>query len=159
SIDSTELHMNRLSIVLALVAGLLAGALGYSLLDRGQPQTDAVAVRAIVDEVLTERASSAPVAVETSAEIDPEQIESLIEDFLMRDPKLLQRMSVALEDTLRTEEQSRVQTMLADYQDQIFNAKGDVILGNPDGDVTLVEFFDYNCGYCRNALPDLAALL
>jgi protein-disulfide isomerase len=151
--------MNRLSIVLALVAGLLAGALGYSLLARGQPQTDAVAVRAIVDEVLTERAAATPAPVETTAAIDPEQIESLIEDFLMRDPKLLQRMSVALESTLRDEEQGRVQTMLADYQDQIFNAKSDVILGNPDGDVTLVEFFDYNCGYCRNALPDLASLL
>ncbi|MGP8119401.1 MAG: DsbA family protein, partial [Xanthobacteraceae bacterium] len=34
-----------------------------------------------------------------------------------------------------------------------------VTLGNPDGDVTLVEFFDYSCGYCKRALPDLMALL
>ena len=33
------------------------------------------------------------------------------------------------------------------------------MLGNPDGDVTLVEMFDYNCGYCRGALPDLATLI
>jgi protein-disulfide isomerase len=44
-------------------------------------------------------------------------------------------------------------------RDKIFNDPGQVVLGNPDGDVTLVEFFDYNCGYCRNALPDLATLL
>lgn len=34
-----------------------------------------------------------------------------------------------------------------------------VTLGNPDGDVTLVEFFDYSCGYCKRALPDLLTLL
>lgn len=151
--------MNRLSIVLALVAGLLAGALGYSLLDRPQPETDAVAVRAIVDQVLTEREAAAPAPAPAVAQIDPAQINPLIEQFIMSDPKLLQRMSVALEDTLRIEEQSRVQSMLAQYDDKIFNAEGDVILGNPNGDVTLVEFFDYNCGYCRNALPDLATLL
>jgi protein-disulfide isomerase len=33
------------------------------------------------------------------------------------------------------------------------------VLGNPEGDVTLVEFFDYNCGYCRAAMPDMAQLL
>jgi protein-disulfide isomerase len=151
--------MNRLSIVLALIAGLLAGALGYSLLDRPQPETDAVAVRAIVDEVLAARDAAAPQPEPVVAALDAEQINPLIEQFLMSDPKLLQRMSVALEDTLRNEEQSRVQSVLADYGDKIFNATGDVVLGNPEGDVTLVEFFDYNCGYCRNALPDLATLL
>ncbi len=151
--------MNRLSIVLALVAGLLAGALGYSLLDRQQPQVDAVAVRAIVDEALAERDAAAPAPVESVAALDPADINPMIEDFLMSDPKLLQRMSVALEDMLRTEEQGRVQSMLTEYNDKIYGAMGDVVLGNPDGDVTLVEFFDYNCGYCRTALPDLAALL
>lgn len=151
--------MNRLSIVLALVAGLLAGALGYSLLDRPQPETDAIAVRAIVDQALDERDAATPEPIEEVATIDPAEINPMIEKFLMSDPKLLQRMSVALEDMLRTEEQTRVQSMLADYGDKIFNAEGDVVLGNPEGDVTLVEFFDYNCGYCRSALPDLATLL
>lgn len=36
---------------------------------------------------------------------------------------------------------------------------GDAWLGNPQGDVTLVEFFDYNCGYCRASLPVIAALV
>ena len=44
-------------------------------------------------------------------------------------------------------------------REAIFNDPGQVVLGNPDGDVTLVEFFDYNCGYCRAALPDMATLL
>jgi protein-disulfide isomerase len=41
----------------------------------------------------------------------------------------------------------------------LFSSPHQVTLGNPDGDVTLVEFFDYSCGYCKRALPDLLALL
>jgi protein-disulfide isomerase len=42
---------------------------------------------------------------------------------------------------------------------QLFSSKHQVTLGNPDGDVTLVEFFDYNCGFCKRALPDMLALI
>jgi len=148
--------MNRLALVLAVIAGLLAGALGYALLDRPQPETDAVAVRAIVEAVLAEQAPApAPVA----PAIDAATLNPMIEDFLMSDPKLLQRLSVALDETLRVEEQEQARLAMADFRKAIYEAPGQVVLGNPDGDVTLVEFFDYNCGYCRTALPDLAALL
>ena len=42
---------------------------------------------------------------------------------------------------------------------QLFNSAHQVSLGNPQGDVTLVEFFDYNCGYCKRALGDTLTLL
>ena len=38
-------------------------------------------------------------------------------------------------------------------------SKYDITLGNPDGDVTIVEFYDYNCGYCKRALSDMDAIL
>jgi protein-disulfide isomerase len=41
----------------------------------------------------------------------------------------------------------------------LFSSPHQVTLGNPQGDVTLVEFFDYNCGFCKRALPDMLALL
>jgi protein-disulfide isomerase len=157
--------MNRLSIVLVAVAGLLAGALGYAVLNRPQPQTDAAAVRAIVEEVLSEQAALAAAAPtqqpepQATAAIDPAVLNPMIEQYLLGDPKLLQRMSTALEETLRGEEAERTAAAMSQFQDAIFNAPGQIVLGNPEGDVTLVEFFDYNCGYCRAALPDMAALL
>lgn len=151
--------MHRLSIVLAVVAGILAGALGYSQLNRPEPETDTVAVRAIVESVLSEREASADAAPQAVAEIDPAVLNPMIENFLMSDPKLLQRLSVALDETLRTEESAKAQVAITEMHDAIFNDPGQVVLGNPEGDVTLVEFFDYNCGYCRAALPDLATLL
>lgn len=154
--------MNRLSIALAATAGIFAGAFGYSLLNQPKPETDSVAVRAIVEEVLAEQAALAatlPMDAPAVAAIDPAVLNPMIEDYLMSDPKVLQRVSSALDDALRGEEEERTRVAMADMQDKIFNAPGQIVLGNPEGDVTLVEFFDYNCGYCRTALPDLAALL
>jgi protein-disulfide isomerase len=42
---------------------------------------------------------------------------------------------------------------------ELFSSPHQVNLGNPDGDITLVEFFDYNCGFCKHALPDMLSLL
>ncbi|WP_375597325.1 DsbA family protein [Devosia sp. Naph2] len=153
--------MNRLTILFAALAGIFAGALGYGYVTRPAPQTDEVAVRAIVEQVLAEQATetaSAPAETEI-ASIDPAVLNPMIEQYLLADPKVLQRVSDALEETLKAEEAVRSEAALADFHDQIFNAPGQVVLGNPEGDVTLVEFFDYNCGYCRTAVPDMAALL
>lgn len=150
--------MSRVTLALVALVGILAGALGYSFLNKPAPQTtDTVAVRAIVDEALAARdATAQPQAV---AAIDPAQLNPLIEQYLLSDPKILQRMSVALDSTLQAEQREQSTSAIATMRDKIFNDPDQVVLGNPKGDVTLVEFFDYNCGYCRSALPDLATLL
>lgn len=160
--------MSRVTIALVALVGILAGALGFSVLNRPEPQTDAVAVRAIIEESLAARdiaqAAATPAApvveapVQVSA-IDPAVLNPMIEDFLMGDPAILQRMSSALETQIAATERAQATTAIASMQEAIFNDPGQVVLGNPNGDVTLVELFDYNCGYCRNALPDLATLL
>ncbi|HEX3936731.1 MAG TPA: DsbA family protein [Xanthobacteraceae bacterium] len=48
---------------------------------------------------------------------------------------------------------------IASNASELFSSPHQVTLGNPDGDVTLVEFFDYNCGFCKRALPDMLTLL
>ncbi|UXN69276.1 DsbA family protein [Devosia neptuniae] len=150
--------MSRVTLALVALVGILAGALGYSAFNKPAPQTtDAVAVRAIVDAALAERdAAEKPQAV---AAIDPAQLNPLIEQYLLSDPKILQRMSVALDSTLQAEQREQSTSAIASMRDKIYNDPDQVVLGNPKGDVTLVEFFDYNCGYCRSALPDLATLL
>jgi len=48
---------------------------------------------------------------------------------------------------------------IAQNGDTIFNSPRGVVLGNKDGDVAFVEFFDYNCGYCKRAMADMMDLL
>jgi protein-disulfide isomerase len=155
--------MSRVTLVLVALVGILAGALGYSVVTKPAVQTDTVAVQALIDQAITaydaERQATLAAMPQDVAAIDPETLNPLIESYLLSDPKILQRMSVALDTTLQAEERAQATGAIASMQEAIFNDPGQVVLGNPDGDVTLVEFFDYNCGYCRAALPDMAALL
>ena len=155
--------MSRVTLALVAVAGILAGAFGYSMVNKPVPQTDTAAVQALIDEAISAydatRVAEAAAAPQDMAAIDADVLNPMIESYLMSDPKILQRMSVALDTTLQAEEREQATTAIASMQDAIFNDPDQVVLGNPDGDVTLVEFFDYNCGYCRAAVPDMAALL
>jgi protein-disulfide isomerase len=155
--------MSRLNIVLIAVVAVLAGALASTMLTRSQPQLDTASVQAMIDDALADYRADQPApaapAPQPVAQVNADTINPLIESYLMSDPKILQRMSAALDSTLAAEERTQATAAIASMYDAIFNDPGQVVVGNPDGDVTLVEFFDYNCGYCRAALPDLTALI
>jgi len=103
----------------------------------------------------------APVQDVKAAEFTPEQVkelEVLFKKFLAENPESILK-SV---DDFRVSEEKRTQQSakenLAEYGDYFADASLPSA-GNPDGDVTLVEYFDYNCGYCRKAYADIIAIL
>jgi protein-disulfide isomerase len=114
------------------------------------------AVRALISAALTERGAG---ALQSRSTIDPETLNPMIEDYLLSNPRILQRVSAALEEEIRVAQAEQSRAAIAAMRVQIFEDPDHVVLGNPEGDVTLVEMFDYNCGYCRQALPDLATLI
>jgi protein-disulfide isomerase len=93
------------------------------------------------------------------AELDPAKINALIEQYLMDDPAILQRMSEKLAAAKRVAARQAQKDLILANHAAIYEDADNVVLGNPEGDVTLVEMFDYNCGYCRQAVPDLATLI
>ena len=82
-----------------------------------------------------------------------------IREYLMANPEIIDEMQQALEVKKEAESRAMAQAAIADNKDAIFHAADDVVLGNPDGDVTIVEFYDYNCGFCKRALSDMVGLL
>lgn len=82
-----------------------------------------------------------------------------IREYLISHPEVMLEVQAALEKKQDDARQSQADKTIADNKDAIFNSSSDVTIGNPKGDVTVVEFFDYNCGYCRHALSDTDALL
>ena len=130
-----------------------------ALLDAKTPPstTDVAAVTEIVTGLLEKQQSEA--LPQSVAQLDADTLNPMIEDYLLNNPSILQRASVALETEMKLAQAEQTRTALASLQEVIYDDPDHVVLGNPDGDVTLVELFDYNCGYCRSALPDMATLL
>ncbi|GJD59745.1 DsbA family protein [Methylobacterium dankookense] len=86
-------------------------------------------------------------------------IEAIVKDYLVKNPEVLQEV-IAEGEKRQLETQRLAQAAaLKESKDALLNSPHDVIAGNPSGDVTLIEFFDYNCGYCRKALIDVQTLI
>src|SRR5690554_4111428 len=152
------------SINVALAAAVAVLAVGFiaAIATRPAPGPSESDIRAMIAETVEARLSenlAAPNADTDVAQLDTENLGPLIEMYLMDNPRLLERMSVALEEEVRAAESERARTALASLQDELYDDPDNIVLGNPDGDVTLVEMFDYNCGYCRQVVADVMSLV
>jgi protein-disulfide isomerase len=87
------------------------------------------------------------------------EIESIIKDYLIAHPEVLQEALGELEKRQTAAEAAKHQAAVKDNAETLFNSNRQVVLGNPQGDITLVEFFDYNCGFCKRAMVDMLDLL
>jgi protein-disulfide isomerase len=92
-------------------------------------------------------------------EAEREAFRAEVRAYLLDNPEVLMEAIGVLEDR-RAEEQANADVrMLQDNHDAIFNDGVSWVGGNPEGDVTLVEFLDYRCGYCKQAHPEVTQLL
>ncbi len=93
-------------------------------------------------------------------------IENMIRDYLISNPQVMQEIIQSWQADQRrnqaVQQEEKIQKMrtavIANKAD-VFRSKFDFSTGNLKGDVTIVEFFDYNCGFCKRSLPDILALL
>ncbi len=98
-------------------------------------------------------------AAEAFSDSQKAAIEQIVKDYLKNNPGVLIEMSTELERR-QAEAQTQAQTKaLKENSEALFRAGSAPFIGNPDGDVTVVEFFDYNCGYCKRALDQVLKLV
>ncbi|MDO9415869.1 DsbA family protein [Pararhizobium sp.] len=108
-------------------------------------------------------AAAASVALPPAASaLDDKQKEEMgafIKEYLLANPELFVEMRQALVDKQEAAQRIEQKAAVSQNEAAIFSSADDITLGNPKGDVTVVEFFDYNCGYCKRGLQDMDALL
>ena len=86
-------------------------------------------------------------------------IEKIVRDYLISHPEVLQDAMAELEKRQTAADAAKHTAAIKENAERIFSSPRQVTVGNPQGDVTMVEFFDYNCGYCKRAMTDMLDLL
>jgi protein-disulfide isomerase len=90
---------------------------------------------------------------------DKARVERTVRDYLTKNPEVLVEMTNELDKRQAAEQEAQQKKAISENADAIFRSPVSHVAGNPNGDVSLVEFFDYNCGYCRKAMPDVVKLV
>ena len=86
-------------------------------------------------------------------------IEQIIRDYLIGNPEILIEVSRELEKRQAMQQAAEQKRVILEKRDKIFSSPTDFVLGNPNGDITVVEFFDYNCPYCKRAFSEVMELV
>ena len=117
--------------------------------------------RLLVSAVFALALVGAPVAAPAQSFTDTQRsdIEAIVKNYLIGHPEVLEEAMNELSKRQAADEAAKHEASVAKNAEEIFNSPRGVVLGNKDGDVTFVEFFDYNCGYCKRAMADMLDLL
>src|SRR6266705_2833665 len=86
-------------------------------------------------------------------------IEAIVRNYLLAHPEVLEEAMAELSKRQAAAERETHEASVGKNAEKIFNSPRGVTIGNKDGDVTFVEFFDYNCGYCKRAMADMLDLM
>ncbi|ALG70716.1 membrane protein [Azospirillum thiophilum] len=106
--------------------------------------------------------SAAAPARAQSASFDGSQkaaIEKIVRDYLMEHPEVILQAVDAMQERQKTAEAEQARKALVENRAELTRSPADPVAGNPQGDVTVVEFFDYQCGYCKAVQADTQALI
>lgn len=90
-----------------------------------------------------------------AAELSREQIEEIVHEYIVNHADVILK---SVDDFQRKDMQKRQSDALKLNHEELFNNEKSPFIGNPEGDVTLIEFFDYNCHYCKEIFPELRDL-
>jgi len=99
------------------------------------------------------------VSTQTLTTDQQQAIDVLIKNYIVAHPEIVQGALDALDKRQKEADAEKARMTIKDNNATLFNSAHQVVLGNPQGNVTMVEFFDYNCAYCKRALPDMMSLL
>jgi protein-disulfide isomerase len=159
-----------LALSLAVAVAIAVGALGYIAGTRMNPAEAPAAgittaqIDDVVKQAIAARIKATPVAGASFSAVELSQdqrleVQAIIKNYLIANPEIIRDAINELQ--LREDSAARAAQVAAisDNAKLLFDSPREVVFGNPKGDVTLVEFFDYNCTYCRASHQDMLDLI
>ncbi len=110
-------------------------------------------------------AATAAAPTSTSANVNAAErakIESVVHDYLLQKPEILmQAFQILQQKQMQEAEQSvkKTQSIANNFATALFHTSNDPVAGNPNGTVTIAEFFDYQCPHCVDMAPTIAGII
>lgn len=162
--------MSRAVVAVAALAGItLPIALGAYALSNSAEDIEMSALdtqileQAVEAEAapldLTPQTASSTANLTDMAAADPEGAIALVRQALLDHPLMLDEAIEALEAAREEQQESLISQVIAENADLLFDDENASVMGNPNGAITLVEFLDYNCGFCKRAHDDVMRLI
>ncbi|HZT20831.1 MAG TPA: DsbA family protein [Dongiaceae bacterium] len=103
--------------------------------------------------------TAAPLRAGEPTPSEVEQIQTIVRDYLRQHPEVIVDAIKEYQARQAAAETAKARQTIASLKAEIFEDPADPVGANPAGDVTIVEFFDYRCPYCKAVAPDLAKTL
>lgn len=102
---------------------------------------------------------AAALAADPAPALDKKAVEKIIRDYILENPELLTEAIAVLQTREEEKARKEAEQALKDSHKDLYLSKTSPVGGNPKGDVTMVEFFDYQCGYCKATQPEVDAAI
>lgn len=143
---------------------LMIGAVAVMLaiagrIDRGGPVIEAKATSATeASQVADAGEEEAAAAAGPVSAAERAKIEGVVRDYLLKNPEILAEVQSAFEAKMDEQRTAQMAGALKENAQSLYKATSSPFIGAAEPEVTVVEFFDYNCGFCRRAMPDIIKL-
>ena len=103
--------------------------------------------------IVADAGAQAPVAPDKKA------IQEIVREYLLANPEVLEEAMKGLRAKREREQQAKTRAAIGEHRPALVAHSMSPVSGAPNGDVTMVEFFDYQCGYCKRSLKPVMDLL
>jgi protein-disulfide isomerase len=113
----------------------------------------------VATAVLLASSAVASAQAQTFSADQRQEIGTIIKEYLLAHPDVMQDVMAELEKRQQAAETEKHRAAVIENKATLFSSPHQVVLGNPQGNVTMVEFFDYNCGFCKRAMSDMFDLI
>ncbi|MEP4194997.1 MAG: DsbA family protein [Aliishimia sp.] len=102
---------------------------------------------------------AAALDLDTMSDADRAAFGDAVREYLLENPQVIMDAVAVLEERQQAEQARADFDLVSDNKESLFDDGFSFVAGNPDGDITLVEFMDYRCGFCKRAVPEVDKLL
>ena len=124
--------------------------------DAQAPKTESVVTPAPASQATPQKTASSEGGLNAAQR---KEVEVIIKDYLLSNPEVMMEVQSALEAKMDKIQTERTSLAIQQNAKEIFRPAASPVVGNAKGDVTVIEFFDYNCPYCKKAFHEVAQLV